>query len=152
MGRGWGLLRPLFRLIEMIAASPTTRAGLATAFLAMIFLLASSQPSYAGLACPVMLYAGKVSQGTVTLSFRNQGKVPIREIDLACTPLHGRKSDCHTEPGVFFPGTPYDINFSYPGKSPRSMVLSVKAAIYAGGLRWTSLRDQPCKSLRITNR
>jgi hypothetical protein len=122
------------------------------AFIASCSLLLCTQPSWAGLACPVMLYAGKVSQGTVTLSFRNQGKAPIRELDLTCTPLHGRKSDCHAEAGVFFPGTPYDINFSYPGKSPRSMVLSLKAAIYADGLRWTSLRDQPCKSLRITNR
>ena len=59
-----------------------------------------------------MLYAGKVSQGTVTLTFRNQGKAPIRELDLACTPLHGHKADCHQEAGVFFPATPYDISAS----------------------------------------
>lgn len=122
----------------------------ALAVLCLLFLFA--QPCRAGLACPVLLYAGKVSQGTVTVTFRNQGKVPIRELDLFCTPLHGRKSDCHAEAGVFFPYTPYDINFSYPGKTPRAMVLSPKAAIYTDGLRWTSLRDQPCKSLRITNR
>lgn len=116
------------------------------------FLLLSARPLQAGLACPVLLYDGKVSQGSVTVTFRNQGKLPIRELDLACTPLHGRKSDCHAEAGVFFPYTPYDINFSYPGKTPRAMVLSLKAAIYTDGLRWTSLRDQPCKSLRITNR
>jgi hypothetical protein len=122
------------------------------AFITSWLLLLCSQASWAGLACPVMLYAGKVSQGTVTVSFRNQGKAPIRELDLACTPFHGRKADCHAEAGVFFPATPYDITFSYPGKSPRSMLLSLKAAIYTDGLRWTSLRDQPCKSLRITNR
>jgi hypothetical protein len=128
------------------------RTKLFSAFVAACFFLAFAQPSHAGLACPVMLYAGKLTQGTVTVSFRNQGKAPIRELDLACTPLHGRKSDCHAEAGVFFPATPYDLNFSYPGKTPRTMVLSLKAAIYTDGLRWTSLRDQPCKSLRITNR
>jgi hypothetical protein len=122
------------------------------ALLLTCFLLLTAQPSHAGLACPVMLYAGKVSQGTVTITFRNQGKAPIRELDFACTPIHGRKSDCHAEAGVFFPATPYDINFSYPGRTPRAMVLQVKAAIYTDGLRWTSLRDQPCKPLRITNR
>jgi hypothetical protein len=122
------------------------------ALIASCFLFLSVQPLWAGLACPVMLYGGKMSQGTITLSFRNQGKAPVRELDLACTPLHGHKSDCHTEAGVFFPGTPYDMDFSYPGKAPRTFVLSLKAALFADGLRWTSLRDQPCKSLRITNR
>jgi len=127
----------------------------ARALLGICVALVSVQPSQAGIACPVMLYGGKIDQGTVSVSFMNRGKAPIRELELSCTPLQGQKakrSDCHTEDGVFFPGTPYSISFSYPGKTPRSMSLSLKTALLSDGVRWTSIHDQPCKSLKITNR
>jgi hypothetical protein len=127
----------------------------ARALLGICIALVSVQPSQAGIACPIMLYGGKVDQGTVSVSFMNRGKAPIRELELSCTPLQGQKakrSDCHTEDGVFFPGTPYSISFAYPGKTPRSMSLSLKIALLSDGVRWTSIHDQPCKSLKITNR
>jgi hypothetical protein len=127
----------------------------ARALLGICIALVSVQPSQAGIACPVMLYGGKIDQGTVSVSFMNRGKAPIRELGLSCTPLQGQKakrSDCHTEDGVFFPGTPYSISFSYPGKTPRSMSLSLKTALLSDRVRWTSIHDQPCKSLKITNR
>ena len=127
----------------------------ARALLGICIALVSVQPSQAGIACPVMLYGGKIDQGTVSVSFMNRGKAPIRELGLSCTRLQGQKakrSDCHTEDGVFFPGTPYSISFSYPGKTPRSMSLSLKSALLSDGVRWTSIHDQPCKSLKITNR
>ena len=127
----------------------------ARALLGICVALVSVQPSQAGIACPVMLYGGKIDQGTVSVSFMNRGKAPIRELGLSCTPLQGQKakrSDCHTEDGVFFPGTPYSISFSYPGKTPRSMSLSLKTALLSDRVRWTSIHDQPCKSLKITNR
>jgi hypothetical protein len=131
------------------------RVDAARTLLGMCLVLVSVQPSRAGVACPLMLYGGKVAQGTVSVSFMNRGKVPIRELDLYCTPLQGQKgkrSDCHTEAGLFFPGTPYTISFAYPGKSPRAMSLSLKTALLRDGSRWTSIHDQPCKSLKITNR
>jgi hypothetical protein len=134
---------------------PATHANLATTFFVLCIVLSSVKPSQAGIACPVMLYGGKVDQGTVSVSFMNKGKVPIRQLELYCTPLQGKKakrSDCHTEAGLFFPGTPYTMSFSYPGKTPRAMSLSLKTALLPDGFRWTSIHDQPCRSLRITNR
>jgi hypothetical protein len=127
----------------------------AGALLGVCIALVSVHPSWAGIACPVMLYGGKIDQGTVSVSFMNRGKAPIRELELYCTPLQGAKpkrSDCHTEAGLFFPGTPYTISFAYSGKSPRTMSLSLKTALLRDGSRWTSIHDQPCKSLKITNR
>jgi hypothetical protein len=127
----------------------------ARALLGICIALVSVQPSQAGIACPVMLYGGKIDQGTVSVSFMNRGKAPIRELGLSCTPLQGQKakrSDCHTEDGVFFPGTAYSISFTYPGKTPRTMSLSLKTALLSDGVRWTSIHDQPCKSLKISNR
>jgi hypothetical protein len=127
----------------------------ARALLGICIALVSVQPSQAGIACPVMLYGGKIDQGTVSVSFMNRGKAPIRELGLSCTPLQGQKakrSDCHTEDGVFFPGTAYSISFTYSGKTPRTMSLSLKTALLSDGVRWTSIHDQPCKSLKISNR
>jgi hypothetical protein len=129
--------------------------NLATTIFVFCLLLGAVKPSKAGIACPVMLYGGKVAQGTVSVSFMDRGKAPIRELELYCTPLQGQKakhSDCHTEEGLFFPGTPYTMSFSYPGKTPRTMSLSLKTALLSDGIRWTSIHDQPCKSLKITNR
>ena len=117
--------------------------------------LVSVQLSWAGIACPVMLYGGKIDPGTVSVSFMNRGKVPMSQLELYCTPLQGSKpkrSDCHTEAGLFFPGTSYTMSFAYPGKSPRAVSLSLKTAFLRDGVIWTSIHDQPCKSLKITNR
>jgi len=130
-------------------------AYLATIIFVLCLVVGSVKPAQAGVACPVMLYDGKINQGTVSVSFMNKGKVPIRELELYCTPLQGQKtkrSDCHTEAGLFYPGTPYTISFSYPGKAPRTMSLSLKTALLRDGVRWASIHDQPCKSLRITKR
>jgi hypothetical protein len=127
----------------------------ARALLGACIAVVSAQPSQAGIACPIMLYGGKIDPGTVSVSFMNRGKAPIRELGLYCTSLQGQKakrSDCHTEDGVFFPGTAYSISFTYPGKTPRTMSLSLKTALLSDGVRWTSIHDQPCKSLKITNR
>jgi hypothetical protein len=127
----------------------------AGALLGVCLALVSVQPLQAGIACPLMLYGGKIDQGTVSVSFMNTGKAPIRELGLSCTPLQGQKakrSDCHSEDGVFFPGTSYTISFSYPGKAPRTMSLSLKTAFLSDGVRWTSIHDQPCKSLKVRSR
>ena len=130
-------------------------AYLATILFVLCFVVGSVKPSQAGVACPMMLYDGKINQGTVSVSFMNKGKVPIGELELYCAPLQGpkaKRSDCHTEAGLFYPGTSYTMSFAYPGKAPRTMSLSLKTALLRDGVRWASIHDQPCKSLRITNR
>ena len=130
-------------------------AYLATILFVLCFVVGSVKPSQAGVACPMMLYDGKINQGTVSVSFMNKGKVLIGELELYCAPLQGpkaKRSDCHTEAGLFYPGTPYTMSFAYPGKAPRTMSLSLKTALLRDGVRWASIHDQPCKSLRITNR
>ena len=55
--------------------------------------LVSVQLSWAGIACPVMLYGGKIDPGTVSVSFMNRGKVPMSQLELYCTPLQGPKGE-----------------------------------------------------------
>jgi hypothetical protein len=125
------------------------------AFLALSVVLTSFQSSQAAsTACPVMLYGGKVNRGTVSLGFMNRGKVPIRELALNCgwPGSHStRPSECHTEEGLFFPGTPYTLTFDNPDKTSHSIVISVKNAVLDGYI-WSSTQDQPCRPLKVLAR
>jgi hypothetical protein len=79
------------------------------ALLGICIALVSVQPSQAGVACPVMLYGGKIDQGTVSVSFMNRGKAPIRELGLSCTPLQGQKATAVT-------GAVHDVNKERTGR------------------------------------
>ncbi len=125
------------------------------AFLSLSFMLTSvhSSPA-ASIACPVMLYGGKLDRGSVSLNFMNRGKVPIRQLGLYCTSLQGHKArrfECHAEAGVFFPGTPYTLRFDDPDKTSSSIEVSVKNAVLDGYI-WTSIQDQPCRALKVLKR
>lgn len=105
--------------------------------------------------CPVMLLSGDAGKDTITLSFMNKGKFPISRLSLSCSPSSiraTRDSTCHTENAVFFPGTEYSINFSYPDASKYRVVISVKEAILSSGARWDTHSTDSCRRLRISRR
>jgi hypothetical protein len=130
----------------------TPRANKAAIFLTACIMSASVSSSHASMACPVRLSSGKVDEGKIDISFMNKGKIPIRQLELYCAPLQGQKARrlvCHTESGVFFPGTPYTLSFSYPEKSPQAIEVSVKTVLLPDGTLWTSTHDEPCRPLKI---
>ena len=130
----------------------TPRANKAAIFLTACIMSASVSSSHASMACPVRLSSGKVDEGKIDISFMNKGKIPIRQLELYCAPLQGQKARrlvCHTESGVFFPGTPYSLSFSYPEKSPQAIEVSVKTVLLPDGTLWTSTHDEPCRPLKI---
>ena len=69
-------------------------------------MIGSVQSSLAAsMACPVMLYGGRLDHGAVTLSFMNRGKVPIRRLGLSCVSVQGHKAThfaCQAEEGGIF--------------------------------------------------
>ena len=117
--------------------------------------LASGPSLQAAMTCPVRLSDGKIDQGTISISFMNSGKTPIRELGLDCSPLQGRKStrvDCHSESGVFYPGTQYSLRFAYSGKGSNAIEMSVESVRLQDGTIWTSTQDQPCRPLKIVSK
>jgi hypothetical protein len=115
----------------------------------------SVQPIQAALACPVRISDGKIDQGTLSVSFMNAGKTPIRELYLDCTSLEGGKpvrKACHTEAGVFYPGTPYTMHFAYAGKPSKSLDVSVESIRLQDGTIWTAGQDQACRPLKIVQK
>jgi hypothetical protein len=127
---------------------------LKTLSLAAAFALATTSMT-AQIPCPVMLVDGKTSPDTIALSFRNKGKLPIRQLSLACAPSpykKGADSTCHTENGVFFPGMQYSINLAYPQANKHQIVISVKEVVTNTGARWTTTSPDKCRPFRITHK
>ena len=130
----------------LMAFAPISRA-----FLIACLVTLSSQPVRAAVACPILLVDGQLDQQGIELTFRNSGKLPIQQLDLDCTLLRAgaARRACHTETGIFFPGTPYTIRFFYPSAGARSILISLNAARLSDGYRWTWRRDRSCRPLRI---
>jgi len=121
-------------------------------FLTAGMTFASVQPIHAALACPVRLSDGKMDQGTIDIRFMNGGKTPIRELNLNCTALQGAKTvrkECHTEAGVFYPGTPYTLHFALSGKPSKSLEVSVESVRLQDGTTWTAGQDHACSPLKV---
>ncbi len=122
--------------------------ALCLAYLAM----ATAAHAQGRMACPAMLVTGEFNQESVEVTVRNMGKLPIREFELNCASAQGnvvKRSACHTEEGIFYPGTPYSIDFGNSGKRSASMVVTLTMARLSDGSMWTSSHDQPCKPLKI---
>ena len=131
------------------------RTTAAPVLAAACMALASGPSLQAAMTCPVRLSDGKLDQGTISISFMNSGKTPIRVLNLDCSPLQGQKAarvDCHSEAGIFYPGTPYTFRFGYTGKASRSVEVSVESVRLQDGTIWTSTQDQPCRPLKIVQK
>jgi hypothetical protein len=102
--------------------------------------------------CPVMLVSGHVRGTSIELSFRNEGKVPIQQVSLGCSPpMKGQARDaiCHTESGLFYPRTPYTMEFGYTGARRGAVTLSVKGARLGTGEMWMARSARSCKPLVV---
>jgi hypothetical protein len=55
---------------------------------------------------------------------------------LAPTGGQPKGSSCHTERGLFYPGTKYSVEFEYSGAARHSILVSVKAARLGDGSEW----------------
>jgi hypothetical protein len=132
----------------------TTQATLLKS-LAAVCLLILAQHSHAEIACPVMIFDGKAGQETLSLKLMDKAKVPIRQLEFYCTPLNGspaRRTVCHVETGIFYPGTSYPVRFNYAAKGAHTILMSLRSVQLSEGYIWTSTHDQACRSLRITSR
>ncbi|HEY3988837.1 MAG TPA: hypothetical protein VGM02_06025 [Acidobacteriaceae bacterium] len=130
-----------------------------TAWLAMLLAAmmtiavpARAQETHLQIPCPVMLVSGHVRGTSIELSFRNKGKVPIQQVSLGCSPpMKGQARDaiCHTGSGLFYPGTPYTMEFAYTGARRGAVTLSVKGARLGTGELWMARSARACRPLVV---
>jgi hypothetical protein len=105
--------------------------------------------------CPLTLIRGEGGRNGITVTFRNDEKVPIRRLEFSCKLAHGSASKasqavCSEENAMFFSATPYTVNYGYPGGIAKAMVVSVKSVTLADGHVWKPSRHATCRVLRIT--
>ena len=109
-------------------------------------------PAAAQVACPLMLTTGTSTPDSLKIAIRNKGKIPVTSLSLACTPGPDRRAHntiCHTEAGIFYPGTPYFLTIPYPAANRQTITVSLKSAQLAEGPVWTTRSTDPCRALRI---
>lgn len=102
--------------------------------------------------CPVLLVSGRKGRDTIELSFLNKGKVPIQQLSVGCSPPNAgqaRDSICHTESGLFYPGSKYTMKFAYTGARRGAVTLSVKGARLGSGELWTARNARACRPLAV---
>lgn len=94
--------------------------------------------------------SGHVRSTSIELSFRNEGKMPIQQVSLGCSPsMTGQARDaiCHTESGLFYPRTQYTMEFGYTGRAKAGVTILVKSARLADGELWMPRRVRECRPL-----
>jgi hypothetical protein len=119
----------------------------------VILAVVSAHDIYSQVPCPVSLTSANAEQDSIKLEFMNKGKVPIEQLSLSCTPSANNKSRsaiCHSETGIFYPGTEYWIEIAYPGANRHSTVIAVKEVRLAGGVSWNTRSSDSCRVLRVS--
>ncbi len=129
--------------------------GPAAACFLFVWMPMRAQEGRVQIPCPVMLVSGHVRGASIELSFRNEGKMPIQQVSLGCSPpMKGQARDaiCHTESGLFYPRTPYTMEFGYTGARRGAVTLSVKGARLGTGELWMARSARACRSLVVSRR
>jgi hypothetical protein len=112
--------------------------------------------AYAFGACPVMMISGAAERDNIVLTFRNSGKLPIRQLEFSCTPEQGppagRSGQCREANALFYPGMQYTVRYPYPGGARGNVTVAVQSVTTSDGFVWKPSKKQPCRILRIVPR
>jgi hypothetical protein len=128
--------------------------GLALALVPSLIICSPPWAQASG-GCPLTLISGEGGRNAITVTFRNDEKLPILRLEFNCKLARGSASKaspavCSEENAMFFSATPYTVNYGYPGGIAKPMVVSVKSVTLADGHVWKPSRRATCRVLRIT--
>jgi hypothetical protein len=104
--------------------------------------------------CPVTLVSAAFDAGALTVTFRNNGKLVIRELEFNCHIIHPQaakpeSTPCREENGLFFPGNEYTVSYPYPNPVRKSLLVSLRSVTLSDGYVWKPAEGQACRVLRI---
>jgi hypothetical protein len=106
--------------------------------------------------CPVMMISGAAERDNIVLTFRNSGKLLIRQLEFSCAPLQRqpseRTSQCREANALFYPGMQYTVRYPYPDAKRGTVSVAVKSVTTSDGFIWKPSKKQPCRVLRIVPR
>lgn len=102
--------------------------------------------------CPVMLVSSSRDSDTISITFRNMGKVPIRRVEFACRTAvkHGGKLHtfrCAEENASFLPYDEYTVSYVIPHDARGTILVSWKSMLLAGGQTVKATKNGGCRTL-----
>jgi hypothetical protein len=105
-------------------------------------------------ACPIVLVTGAKDQDTISVTFRNVGKVPIRRLEFNCAPAnsHARAANqarCYEPNASFLPVGEYTVSYGIPGGSHGTVLVPVKSVMFSDGHTFKPTKRDPCRGLTI---
>jgi hypothetical protein len=105
--------------------------------------------------CPVLLVSGTGDTDAIVITFRNTGKLPIRQLEFNCTLAgaqagKGQRARCREENALFYPGMEYTVRYPYPGGVRQAVVVTLKSVTQSEGYVFKPSKRQPCRTLRIS--
>jgi hypothetical protein len=116
----------------------------------MLVLLLGQLAEAAG-KCPVTLVSGAGSLDSLSVTFRNDGKLPIRALEFNCQLLSDRSDNIHCVEGnaLFFPGMEYTVTYVHRTRVPGRVRVSLRSITYADGYVWKPSPEVSCRALRV---
>ena len=115
------------------------------------YLLAVSL-AYAS-SCPVMLVGGVGDVDAIIVTFRNVGKLPIRDLEFNCflarAAQPAQRMACREKNALFYPGMEYTLRYPYP-RGTGQVKVSVKSATLSDGYVFRPSKRQSCRTLTIS--
>lgn len=101
--------------------------------------------------CPVTLASGTGSRDSLSITFMNAGKLPIRRLEFNCK-LLGDRSDsihCAEENALFYPGTQYTVTYAHQARVTERAEVSLKSITFSDGYVWKPNRAISCRVLNF---
>jgi hypothetical protein len=104
--------------------------------------------------CPINLLQADRDANSISITFQNVGKLPIRRLEFDCAPLQepGHKEQpitCREANALFFPGMEYTVSYPYPKGVSGRILVSVKSITLSDGYFWKPSKNDRCGELRV---
>jgi hypothetical protein len=104
--------------------------------------------------CPINLLSAGGDANSISITFQNVGKLPIRQLEFDCVPLQesARKDQritCREANALFFPGMEYTVSYPYPNGISSRILVSVKSIMLSNGYVWKPSKNDRCGELRV---
>jgi len=146
---------PCFRLNpyveDAVIRYPALVNSMTKAITVAAYLLAASL-AYAS-SCPVMLVSGMRDVDGIVVTFRNAGKLPIRDLEFNCSLARAaqppQRMACREKNALFYPGMEYTLRYPQP-RGTGQVTVSVKSATLSDGYVFRPSKRQSCRTLRIS--
>ncbi|PYX64130.1 MAG: hypothetical protein DMG74_14375 [Acidobacteria bacterium] len=121
--------------------------------LALIIVILAPLADASG-SCPVTLITGTRALDSISITFRNASKLPIRRLEFNCKVVDAKADKtqpihCHEKNALFFPGTEYTVNYASPSGVRGPVRVSLKSVTFADGPAWKPSKRDSCRVLKI---